>query len=138
MRSFTSLFCVIILLGDIMDNNYINVDLKKLIEWTDNAGCICSDMITKDGYKVGYMYREEPSCDVPDSGWRFLAGIENPEYMNDSKNHHVFHLNTICNYDSDIIPFLDAPVGSSFIRIDSNTFVEDDRTLEIFSCKQDR
>lgn len=120
------------------EKEYIKIELEKLIEWDGNAGCICSDMITKEGYKVGYMYREEASAGVPDSGWRFLAGIESPDYMNDSNNHHIFHLNTICNYDKDIIPYLDSPVGSSFIRINSNSFILDDRTQEIYSEKQDR
>ena len=35
---------------------------------------ILTRLITKEGFKVGYMYREEPSTDVPDSGWRFMAG----------------------------------------------------------------
>lgn len=123
---------------EIIDNGYINIELKKVLEWDgDDAGCIASDMITKDGYKVGYMYRENPSEDVPDSGWRFLSGIEDENYMNDPNNHHVFHLNTICNYDMDIIPYLNYPVGSSFIRIDSNSFEADDRTKEIYYEKQD-
>lgn len=124
---------------EITNNGYIDIELKKVIDWDEeNAGCIASDMITKEGYKVGYMYRENVSNDVPDSGWRFLAGIEDPEYMDNSNNHHVFHLNTICNFDEDIIPYLKSPVGSSFIRIDSNNFIIDDRTREIYIEKQDR
>ena len=30
--------------------------------------------------KIGYMVREEPSKDNPDSGWRFFAGDESKEY----------------------------------------------------------
>ena len=59
--------------------------------------------VTKEGYKVGYMLREEPTEGNPDSGWRFMAGNEDDEYMDNPDNHHVFALNTICNYDSDII-----------------------------------
>lgn len=124
---------------EVIDNGFIDIELKKVLDWDEeNAGCIVSDMITRGGYKVGYMYREVPTNGVPDSGWRFLAGIEDPEYMNNSLNHHVFHLNTICNYDKDIIPYLKSPIGSSFIRIDSNSFIIDDRTQEIYYEKQDR
>lgn len=124
---------------EIIDNGYIDIELKNLIDWEEeDAGCIASDMITKEGFKVGYMYRENPSEGVPDSGWRFLAGIEKPEYMDNPCNHHVFHINTICNYDKDIIPYLKAPIGSSFIRVDSNNFEADDRTKEIYFEKQDR
>jgi hypothetical protein len=72
-------------------------------------------MITVDGCKVGYMYREEPDNDV-DSGWRFLAGKESQAYMDDPRNHGVYDVNTIANYDSDIILLLDAPIGSAFER----------------------
>jgi len=45
--------------------------LKKLTEI--NLSCIASDMITVEGQKVRYMYREEPEKDH-DSGWRFFFG----------------------------------------------------------------
>lgn len=50
------------------------------------------------------MVREKPDEGRPDSGWRFMAGNEDNEYMNNPNNHHVFSINTICNYDKDIIP----------------------------------
>lgn len=89
-------------------------EIERLI--TSNLGCIVSDRITVDGCKVGYMYREEPHFGYPDSGWRILAGDEDEDYMNESKNHNVYSLNTICNYDKDIIPYLDAEIGKAYIR----------------------
>lgn len=82
---------------------------------TGYGGCIATDMITCGGRKVGFMYREATERDL-DSGWRFMAGCESDEYMNDAGNHAVYDVNTIANYDSDIIAFLDAPVGSAFER----------------------
>jgi hypothetical protein len=79
-------------------------------------GCFASDRITVDGARVGYMYREHPSKDG-DSGWRFFAGDEPQEYVDDPNNLGIYEVNTICNYDSAIIPFLDAPVGSAFGRV---------------------
>jgi hypothetical protein len=81
----------------------------------NRGGCIATDMITVEGRKVGYMYREEPDNDS-DSGWRFMSGRESRAYMDDAANHAVYDVNTIANYDPDIIPFLDAPIGSSFER----------------------
>jgi hypothetical protein len=80
-----------------------------------HGGCIATDMITCEGRKVAFMYREEPDNDV-DSGWRFLSGYESDEYMEDPDHHAAYDVNTIANYDPDIIPFLDAPVGSAFER----------------------
>lgn len=87
--------------------------IKPLAE--NYGGCFATDMITVDGRKVGYMYREEPDNDV-DSGWRFMSGRESDDYMDDAANHGVYDVNTIANYDPEIIPFLDAPIGSAFER----------------------
>ncbi len=90
-----------------------------------HGGCIATDMITVDGNKVGYFYRDEPR-DAIDSGWCFMAGIESQEYMDDSKNHAIYDVNTIANYDPEIIPFLDAPIGSAFERNPEGKIVEID------------
>jgi hypothetical protein len=82
---------------------------------TGVGGCIATDMITVEGRKVAFMYREAPDNDV-DSGWRFMSGYESDEYMDDPGNHGVYDCNTIANYDSDIIPLLNAPIGSAFER----------------------
>ena len=67
------------------------------------------------------MYREKPESKL-DSGWRFLAGDEDEEYMNNIENADIFCLNTICNYDPEIIEYLDCPVGSAFYRNKSGEF----------------
>ena len=89
-------------------SEFIKIKIEDLIEWNEpnGNGCVVSDRITKDGCKVGYMYREQPNVQSPDSGWRFLAGNEDDEYMTNSNNHHIFAINTVCNYDKDIISFL--------------------------------
>ncbi|MCH5192776.1 MAG: DUF2185 domain-containing protein [Oscillospiraceae bacterium] len=119
-------------------DGYIQIEIKPLLDWNGKGpeGCIASDKITKDGWKVGYMYREEPDKGVPDSGWRFLKGDEDDAYMDEPNNHHVFALNTICNYDKDIIPYLDSPIGTYLMRTPDNIFVVDDNTQPIYMEKQ--
>lgn len=121
-------------------DEFIKIKVEKLIEWNEpnGEGCIVSDKITKEGFKVGYMYREQPSDDKPDSGWRFMAGNEDNEYMNNSNNHHIFAINTICNYDRNIIPYLKSKIGSAYIRVNSNKFEIDDGSKPIFAEKQER
>lgn len=80
-----------------------------------HGGCVASDLITCGGRKVAFMYREESGFEV-DSGWRFMSGYESDEYMNNPDNHGIYDVNTIANYDPDIIPFLNAPVGAAFER----------------------
>ncbi|WP_116190868.1 DUF2185 domain-containing protein [Paenibacillus taihuensis] len=98
--------------------------IKRLIE--SEEGCIATDRITVDGSKVGFMYREEPSSSYPDSGWRFMAGDEDENYMSNPKYHAVYQVNTICNYDLDIIQFLDSPPGTAFIRDKTGKLVLDE------------
>jgi hypothetical protein len=83
------------------------------------GACFASNKITIEGRKVGYMYREIPG-DRGFSGWVFLAGDESREYLDDPENIAIYDVNTICNYDTDIIPFLDAGYNKAFVR-DSET-----------------
>jgi hypothetical protein len=88
--------------------------IKQLVP--DNlGGCVATDMITVQGMKVGYMVREKPSK-PDDSGWSFMAGNEPQDYMDNPANHGVFAVNTIANYDPEIIPFLMARHGAEFMR----------------------
>ena len=89
--------------------------IRPLVE--GRGGCFATDMITVEGLKVGYMYREEPDFEI-DSGWRFMSGRESQAYIDDAANLAIYDVNTIANYDPDIIPFLDAPVGAAFERQD--------------------
>jgi hypothetical protein len=77
---------------------------------TGYGGCIATDRIVVDGERVGYMYREK-SANPADSGWRFFAGDENSSYMEDTKNHGIYDVNTIANYDESIVPFLKEDIG---------------------------
>jgi hypothetical protein len=80
------------------------------------GGCYASDRITVDGARIGYMYREQPDKEN-DSGWRFFAGDESQEYSDNPDHFAIYEVNTLCNYDPAIIPFLQAPTGSAFGRV---------------------
>lgn len=87
--------------------------IKPLLK--NRGACFATDMITVEGRKVGYMYREEPHNNQG-SGWVFMAGMESQEYMDDADNIEIYDVNTIANYDPEIIPFIDAPTGTAFER----------------------
>ena len=97
-------------------------DVKPLLsDWKGADGCIATNRITVEGYKVGYCYREKPDGDW-DSGWRFTAGDESEEYMDDPNNAGIYKLNTICNDDPDIIPLLHTPAPCAFARDENGVF----------------
>ncbi|MEY8317241.1 DUF2185 domain-containing protein [Oscillospiraceae bacterium 50-58] len=87
-----------------------------LTDWEGPNGCFATDHITVLGKRVGWCYREQPTEGRPDSGWRFFSGEESEDYVNDARNTEVYDLNTICNYDPDILPLLTAPVGTAYMR----------------------
>lgn len=92
------------------------------------GGCLATDHITVDGHRVGYMYRELPD-DPSDSGWRFFSGLESDEYANNAANLAIYDVNTIVNYDPQILPFLNAPTGTAFARDGrSGEFIEEELT----------
>ena len=97
-------------------------DMKELLpDWEEASGCIATNRITVEGCKVGYCYREKADGDW-DSGWRFTAGDESDEYMDDPNNAGIYGLNTICNDDPDIIPLLHTPAPCAFERDEHGVF----------------
>lgn len=117
-------------------NKFKKEKIETIIDYDGNDGCMASNMITEEGWKVGYMYRGEPSKVFPDSGWRFYKGDEDEEYSNNPVNFKIFKLNTICNYDRAIIPYLNMPIGTYLIKTKENKFIVDDGTKEIFMTKE--
>lgn len=95
--------------------NFKITEFDDLIE--SGKTCLVTNKITIDGMKVGFMYREEPD-DEDDSGWRFLSGTEDDEYMDDPENMMMVDLNVVANYDKAIIPILKKPVGSEWERLE--------------------
>ena len=77
--------------------------------------CFATDRIMVDGAPVGFMYREEPEF-PEDSGWRFFAGDESEEYVDNPDVQGIYAVNTVANYDQSIIPLLNAAAGAAFIR----------------------
>jgi hypothetical protein len=88
-------------------------EIKPLV--VGRGSCLASNRITFDSQRVGFMYREAPDH-ADDSGWRFFAGDETQEYADEPKNFKIYNVNTIANYDPDIIAYLDAPPRSAFER----------------------
>jgi len=88
------------------------------------GSCIASDRITVTGDHVGYMYREAP-YDSIDSGWHFFAGDESQEYCENPQNFEIYNVNTIANYDPEIIPLLDKAIGTAWTRNAAGEFKQE-------------
>ena len=78
--------------------------------------CLATDKITVDGMPVGYMYRDFP-LDEKDSGWRFIAGVEDEDYMNNPENLERFDVNVIANHDRSIVNYINLPYETKLQRV---------------------
>src|SRR5262245_33545264 len=83
------------------------------------GGCYASDRIMVDGCRVGYMYRENPDNEN-DSGWRFFSGDESQEYVDDPAHLGLYAVNTVANYDPDIIPYLTTAAPCGFEKVEGS------------------
>ena len=99
-------------------------ELKEVYQGEGPQGCIATDRILVDRAPVGYCWREEPDPgdETWDSGWRFTAGDESGAYLEDRDHCAVYALNTLCNYDPDIIPLLDSEPGTAWSRGEDGVF----------------
>lgn len=93
-----------------------------LPDWDGPNGCFVTDRVSVDGCRVGWCYREQPEPGFPDSGWRFFSGDESEDYIADIAHTEITDLNSVCNFDPDVIPLLDAPCNSAFVRGEDGRF----------------
>ncbi len=91
----------------------------------DHGACFATDLVTRGDRGVNYLYREEPDFEE-DSGWRFMAGSEAQDYLDEASNTGIYDVNVIANYQPDIVPLLDAEIGSAFERDADGEFVAAD------------
>lgn len=85
---------------------------------------VVSKRITEDGYRVGYMKREEPR-DEEDSGWSFWAGNEDEEYSNAIENLGLYPVWHIVDVDPTLMRYVDKPAGTALIRKSDDEFIDD-------------
>jgi uncharacterized protein YegJ (DUF2314 family) len=85
--------------------------------------CIVTNNILYEGRRVGYLYREEPDNN-DDSGWRFTAGDESDEYMEDPDNSSYVSLSAVLREDDGILPLLEREAGAAFVKDDGGSFIE--------------
>lgn len=132
-------------------NTDIEVDDEKINEFKENQKnynvirnrriilnlkSYVSKKITEEGWKVGYMERNKPFNDE-DSGWSFFAGDEDNEYVSDYRNIELISVGNVWQQlDSDILKYIDMPIGTKLIRISPEAFEIDKRDKRIYMVKR--
>ncbi len=93
-------------------------DIKQLIS-KDAGFCFISNKVVKEGFRLDFLYKEQGEQNF-DSGWRFFAGDESDEYINNPENCSLVLLNTAINYAPELIPYLDSSIGTQLERVGSS------------------
>lgn len=75
---------------------------------------LATKKLVEEKLPVMFMYRENSKGG--DSGWRFFAGIEDQEYVDDPNNIGIYDIKTITDIDGSIISYLNSSVGVAFER----------------------
>jgi hypothetical protein len=68
---------------------------------------------------IGYCYREEPETNI-DSGWRFLYGDEDEEYLDNPTHNEAVYPEDMLSISPSLDVILAAPAGSEFEWDDEN------------------
>jgi hypothetical protein len=87
----------------------------------ENLYCIVSDEVSVHGKQIGLMFREiqeKVNEEVIDTGWRFCSGKEDEDYVKNLDNFKLLPLNIVCNYDPEILKFIDSDENTVFERKD--------------------
>jgi len=102
-----------------------DLDPEKLEELVNLPGySIVSNHILVDGLPILFMYRESP-VEEEDSGWRFLSGQEDQNYLDEVENSRFIGLNTVANMEKRVIPHLNLKKGTELERENADgEFVE--------------
>ncbi len=93
-----------------------------------------SKKIMDEGWKIGYMCRDE-AVRENDSGWSFMAGNEDEEYVENYQNIQLMNIHEVMQYDRAIWNYINSPVGTRLIRISPEEFEEDHNDKEIYMEK---
>lgn len=101
-----------------------------------NLRAYVSKKIIDEGWKVGYMERNEPLNDE-DSGWSYMAGNEDETYLSDYHHIVLASVGYVCQQlDCDVFKYIDMPIGTKMIRTSLQDFEIDQCTKEIMMIKR--
>ena len=65
-----------------------------------------------------------------------MAGNEDDEYIDDYRNIKLLSIAEVCQLDSDVLKYIDNPVGTALVRVSSDEFEIDHNDREIYVEKR--
>lgn len=93
--------------------------VPQVREWAElfdmNQKCLITRKALDSGC-IGYMYRQEPEEDSGDSGWRFMAGDETEDYVNEPGNIVMCRYSDVCNLAPSVRAYFYSNFGTQYER----------------------
>lgn len=105
----------------ICQTEYEEPDGDKWDYYTDTFVIVSADVLEREEFH--FMLRDEPNGEG-DSGWSFLSGYEDDEYLSDTDNFLVVSIGVVLNIDDSILPILHQPPLCAYERDEEGTFQE--------------
>jgi hypothetical protein len=96
---------------DKQEKSTTNDDVPEKREEVKNYAFVSKRVLETD--HIGYCYRDAPENNI-DSGWRFLYGDEDNEYLDNPANAETVYLEQILPINSALDSILSASVGCEF------------------------
>lgn len=82
-----------------------------------SIGYVMASRLLIEGKKnVGFMYREKGIGQ--DSGWRFFAGEEDQDYVDNPDNIGIYDVQTVIDIDKSVVPYLESAEGCAYERVE--------------------
>lgn len=110
-------------IGKVKELKIRKQDIKRILD--DPRAykeCLVSDSIMVEGNKVGVCIKED-AIGEGFSGWTFLSGLEDEEYLYDLENFDMYSVQHLLNYDKEVELILDSQPPVNFVRDENGIFV---------------
>jgi hypothetical protein len=96
---------------DKQEKSNANDDIPEKREEVKNYAILSKRALETD--RIGYCYRDVPENNI-DSGWRFLYGDEDEDYLDNPTNAETIYLEQALSINPALDNILSAPAGSEF------------------------
>lgn len=111
-------------INDFLSHAHYYDDMKARRQMLGQAAYV-SKKIIDEGCKIGYMCRDE-AVREHDSGWAFMAGDEDEEYVENSKNIQLMSIHQVVQIDNLVWKYINSPVGTRLVRVSDDEFEPDE------------
>lgn len=105
----------------ICQTEYEEPDGEKWDYYANTFVIVSADVLEREEFH--FMLRDNPNGEE-DSGWSFLSGYEDDDYLSDTENFLVVSIGVVLNMDDSILSIVQQPPLCAYERDEEGTFQE--------------